>query len=195
MMKWLKRLFNGAVEGMIDGAHVRARMFDDVVPVVDDTQLQYLLDRFNNEHLWNIKHLATSLKAWRRISPVKVTTKFGGWGYVEGRTEAFEVDDRLHVFEYDDCMDFTSLMVLIDGAPCLDITRKRGNTLVTVITGRDYFEEFLDPSGKPINTAEQLKRLPDPMQRPVLQLLGRVKQYEDRRVDAVEKLLSYKETT
>jgi hypothetical protein len=139
-----------------------------------------------------------------RIQAVKCPTKFGGWGYVEGRTSGVRVDPRITIVEADDDMEFTEVCVLIDNLPCLLIEEgyhanvAKSGLSVTVIVERDYLESVLSPGHLWCSTLEDYEQLPMPVKSVMLTIISRMYDYHYNRTtglwrdqDAVEKVLSY----
>ncbi len=139
------------------------------------------------------------------IPPVKCPTKFGGWGYVEGRTYGVIVDSRITIVEADEDMGFTEVCVLIDDLPCLLVQegyhsfQGKSGLSITVISGRGYLDEMLNPSSQWSSTLKGFNRLQPPVRAIMLKILEviydanykRETSQPRREVDAIEKILDY----
>lgn len=142
----------------------------------------------------DLKRMAGS--SWGRISKVHCPVPFGGWGYVEGRTEGFKVNRRLVVTEADDDMDFTETCVIVDGMPCLLLEERYNRLTVTMIAGQDYFHELFNSSGLPCCTVEQFERLAPPVQKILRDIFAKVIEEQKKRPggldpSAIETMLRY----
>ena len=132
-------------------------------------------------------------KHWVKIPPVVVTETFGGWGFVSGRTEALKINDRIHITEADDDMDFSEYCVLVDNMPCLLLIRKGGNLLVAIIATRDFIDEVFNTHAMRLNSFEDFAKLPAPVQKIMHDVLQKVLEIRDEieQDSAVEKMLTY----
>lgn len=112
---------------------------------------------------FDLKH--HTKKAWVNIPPVKVSTRFMGWGFVSGRKEALKINSRLHLVEADDDMDFTEYCILVDKVPCL-LLLFRGNRLgVTMIHESVPFEQAVFKTNMiPCSNAKEFQSMPKPVQ-------------------------------
>lgn len=145
--------------------------------------LRYMVSLFDSRALANFAPIS-------HISPVQCPEPFGGWGYVEGRTEGVRVDDRITLVAGDSDMDFTSVCVLVDSLPCLILTLSGKFFGVKIIRRRDYVQEVLHPSTISLSTWDAV---PDPV-KIVLESAIRfsVKRFEaSQSGTAIEKLLDY----
>jgi hypothetical protein len=132
--------------------------------------------------------------AWGTIMPVKVTEKFMGWGYVEGRTSALKVNGRIRVTEADDDMDFTEYCVLVDGTPCLLLLRKGGSLGVTIIAERDFLADVFHTAMMRCNNLEDFRRMPAPVQKIMHDVLEKVLILQEQRAEkptAIDKMVEY----
>lgn len=153
-------------------------------------------------------HLEQALKLWHtdlmmfsfsrdrysmsRISPVKCPTPFGGWGYVEGRTKGWRINKHLVVVEADDDMQFSEVCLLLDGVPCLLMENYAGRGVsVQTIAGRDYSSELFNSSAMPLDTVEDLARLPAPVHKLVMDVITANYKLHAEKPDAIEKMLDY----
>lgn len=132
--------------------------------------------------------------AWGTIPKVKVTEKFGGWGFVEGRTSALSINSRIAVTEADECMDFSEYCVLVDGVPCLMILRKGNSVGVTIIAERDFLAEVFHAAMMRCNTLDDFRAMPLPVQKIMHDILEKVLVLQEKQVakhTAIEKMLEY----
>lgn len=153
-------------------------------------------------------HLEQALKLWHadlmmfgfnhsqynmtRISPVKCPSPFGGWGFVEGRTKGWRINKRLVVVEADDDMQFTEVCLLLDGVPCLLMENYAGRGVsVRTIAGQDYISEIFNSSDMPLNTVEDLARLPEPVKVLVMDVITANYKLHAEKPDVIEKMLDY----
>lgn len=113
-------------------------------------------------------------KFFTAIWPVRVTTKFGGWGYVEGRTSGYRINSRLVIVPHDDCMDFTSVCLLIDRSPAMILEERYGRLTVSIINGRDYLDEVLGVGEMDCSNLESFKRLALPVQKVLSDVFAKV---------------------
>lgn len=164
-------------------------------PMMDDETLGTTLTTLH-DCWWNLKDsLGVSMSF---IPPVQVTTKFCGWGYVVGRTRAFNVNARLAVCEADDDMGFTKYCVLMDGVPSLLITRRYQGVSVTIITERDFVADVLNTAAMPMNSIADFRRMPEPVQRVMNDVLAKFHAHRlaflEKKIDTnpIEKMLDYK---
>lgn len=128
-----------------------------------------------------------------RIPPVKCPVPFGGWGFVEGRTQGIKVNKSLTLTEADDDMDFSEACVLLDGVPSLLLSERRGSLTVTLIAGQDYFVELFNPSGNRVNTVAELNALPAQLQKIMKDIFAYAYERHVPSDIGVEKVLRYGE--
>lgn len=167
---------------------------NDVVAQVEDTT-QLPAEAISFFHslrcMHDLQHFAKRNGAWKTIPRVKCPTPFGGYGYVEGRTEGMIINDRLTLVQGDDDMDLSVLVLLIDDLPCLLIRSKRGHLTVTVITDRDYFEEVLSHTGQPCNDMNEYLSLPPSMQNVMYPVFMKCLSFKPDDNAAIEKIITY----
>lgn len=138
----------------------------------------------------------SSSNLWSTRQPVKVTTKFGGWGFVEGRTREIRINTRVSLVEADEDMGFTDVCVLIDGSPCLILTAT-GNSLsgMIITEDRSYLQEVVGVGVFPCTTLGEFNTLPDGVKRvlrDVIQVsVDRISETKNKTIDPVERLLAY----
>lgn len=163
-------------------------------PMNDET-LAKVLDVVNNKLYWSLDWKLD--KPWSVIPPVSCPIKFGGWGYVAGRTKAFIVNARVAVCEADDDMDFTECCVLLDGVPTLLILRRGYSTTVTIIAERDFTSEVFKTAAMKMNAVEDFRRLPAPVQKVMDDVLYAIYQRylklegKKEAKNPIEKMLNY----
>jgi hypothetical protein len=191
-MNFLKSFFNK--KRLMSYVPQRQSLVKDVPPnrVNEVCELMYDFIMFNT------KKAAVALNEWVTIPPVKVVDRFGGWGFVEGQTKAFRIDHDLHLFEFDEDLGFTNVVVLGNNVPCLVLTARGNSLTVNIIAGQDYLASVLDPSGMPLNSEEDLLAFNAPVQVILRKILGRVYQSyqlddENRGETAIETMLAYAE--
>ncbi len=162
---------------------------------MSDDRLALAIKTFHNVSWW----LRDSTKeAWVSIPKVKVTEKFMGWGYVEGRDCALKINRRVHVIEADDCIDFSEYCVLIEGMPCLLILRKGNDVGVTIIAERDFLADVFSTSMMRCNNIEDFYQMPEPVQKimhdvfeKVLILRESAAEKQASQVTAIDKMVEY----
>lgn len=166
-------------------------------PMMTDAELAVALQVANDRLYWSLDYKLD--KPWSLIPPVKVRTKFMGYGYVEGRTRALIVNARVAVCEADDDMDFTEHCVLIDGVPTLLILARGRHVSVTVIAERDFLADVFRTAALPMNNVAEFRKMPDPVQRVMNDVLAKIHalymklQQEKAAHEPIEKLLNYKD--
>lgn len=139
------------------------------------------------ENMWDIRRLGelTSIPA------VKCPVTFGGYGYVEGRTKGIKVNKRLTIVEADSDMDFSEVCLLIDGLPAMLLTKRRGAIAISIISGRDYFEELFNPSGMLCTNLEEFKQLPSAIQQVLHDVFADQYRRHVPKDAAIEKIINY----
>lgn len=161
--------------------------------MLDDKQLELGIKLFRNG-IHDLKRMAGS--SWGSIPRVHCPVPFGGWGFVEGRTEGFKVNRRLWLTEADDDMDFTEACVIVEKIPCLILEERWGQLTVTMIAGQDYLQEVFNPSGLPCCNVEDFKKLAPPVQKILHDVFVKVLEEQKKRPgglspDAIETMLRY----
>jgi len=158
---------------------------------MSDERLAQALTTFHKVS-WNLKN--ATREAWGSIPKVKVTEKFGGWGYVDGRSEALKVNNRIRVTEADDDMDYSEYCVLVDGTPCLLILRKGGSVGVTIIAERDFLADVFHTAVMRCNDLADFRRMPAAVQKIMHDILEKVLIVQEKRAEkptAIDKMLEY----
>lgn len=161
-------------------------------PPVDDALLSNALKCFITA-AWNLK--SNTSEHWGLILPVRIGgIKFPGWGYVEGRTSALKVNSSISIVEADDDMDFTDHCVLINGTPCL-ILHRAAQFSVTIIAKTSLLDQVMHTHAMPMNSLEQFKALPAPVQLVMRDIMLRVLQIHEKKVattpEPIERILEY----
>lgn len=163
-------------------------------PMMDDETLGTVLTALH-DCWWSLSNSLGDVTSV--IPPVKVTTKFSGYGYVKGRISAIKVNARVAVCSADDDMDYTEYCVLMDGAPILLVLRRGSSVLVTIIAERSFLADVFNTAAMSMNTVEEFRKMPEPVQRVMNDVLKRFYELRLKRLEEkaannpIEKMLTY----
>jgi hypothetical protein len=108
-----------------------------------------------------------------------------------GRVDSYRI-------EADDDMDFTEYCVLMDGAPTLLIMRRGHGVTVTIIAERDFLADVFNTAAMRMNSVEDFRHMPEPVQRVMNDVLERFYELRNKRLEVkatnnpIEKMLTYK---
>jgi hypothetical protein len=158
---------------------------------MSDERLALAISTFHKV-AWNLKD--ATKEAWGTIMPVKVTEKFMGWGYVDGRDEALKVNSRIRVTEADDCMDFSEYCVVMEGTPCLLVKRKGDYVGVTIVAERDFLADVFNTAMMRCNNLEDFRRMPEPVQKIMHDVFEKVLILQEQKAEkptAIDKMVEY----
>lgn len=155
--------------------------------MMDAQKMQIGIDAFRKA-IWRLRDYGM-----KSIPAVECPVKFGGYGFVEGRTKGVIINKSLVLTEADSDMDLVEACVLVDRVPCLILEERYCRLTVTTIAGQDYIHEIIAPSGQICSTVADLEKLPGPIQKVLRDIftfayLKRVQVKDDI---AIEKMLEY----
>lgn len=158
-------------------------------PYMDALTLQSAITHFK-EAIHDLRQ-AMGTKWKTDLAKPVVQAAFPGCGFL--CSKGFRVNKRITVYEHDDCMDFTSVLVAVDGTPTLVLKVKRGLFTVYLIRkDADYVAEIIRPIGVfKLEAGDDFYALPDPIRRVVHDVLECVYQTYLDKLDPTEVLLNY----
>lgn len=157
---------------------------------VTDKELAALLEFV----IWNFHGFTNkSTYNWSKISPVKVSTTFSGWGYVDGRTSALKINKRISICEADEDMDFSEFCVLVDNVASMILYSGRRGPLMLSIVGESTTDpEALANWGRyDIATVERFRRMAMPYQAILVDVFRELYLQSGNKPDPIEKVLDY----
>jgi hypothetical protein len=156
---------------------------------MDDTSLQRAIALFKGVIHFLPTHMGVE---WVKDLPrPNIQQTFPGWGLVG--TSGFKVNQRVSVFEHDDCMEFTSVLVTVDRHPVLILKAHRYRFSVSMISeDESYFAGLMEPCGTfSLESVSDFKAIPEPIQRVVHEVLEKVFKRSKPKISPTEVLLDY----
>ena len=156
---------------------------------MDDTSLQGAIAFFKEAVHFLSTHMGVEWVA--NLPRPNIQQLFPGWGFIG--TTGFKVNERVSVYEHDDCMDFTSVLVTVDGHPVLilEVNQYRF-TVLMVSEDESYFADTINPCGLfRLESVSDFKAMPEPIQRVVHEVLEKVFKRSKPKTSPTEVLLDY----